>query len=71
MVYTGKNCEIHTMKFAIVPLDPSYIHTISIGLYYIHSMEISISMKIGFPYYFQPQSIYHLHSKDFEKKSSV
>ena len=34
MVYTGKNCEIHTMKFAIVPLDPSYIHTISIGLLY-------------------------------------
>ena len=27
---TGKKCEIHTMKFAIAPLNPQYIHTISI-----------------------------------------
>ena len=26
----GKKCKIHTMRFAIAPLNPQYIHTISI-----------------------------------------
>ena len=42
------NNEIHTMEFAIASLNPYYIHIIP---YYIQSMKIAISMKIGFPYY--------------------
>ena len=53
MAVTGKNKEIHNMEFAIESLN-----SISILFpYYIHSMEIAISMKIGFPYYFPLRSI--------------
>jgi hypothetical protein len=32
----------------------------------MHSMEMAIGMKIGFPYYFQLRSIYYFRSKDLE-----
>jgi hypothetical protein len=49
------------MEFAIASLNSQYIH----------SMEIAISTKIGFPYYVFPPNIKkYFHSKDFEKISS-
>ena len=42
----GKKCEIHTMKFGIAPLNPQYIHTISILYPYYGNIQLLWIIKI-------------------------
>jgi hypothetical protein len=57
--------EIHNTEFSIASLNPYYIHII---LYYIQSMKIAISTKIGFPYYIFPAKIHAISIAGIWKK---